>query len=35
MRSGGDWNPLCLELVPVDGAAFAGLIAGSRRALVF
>jgi DsrE/DsrF-like family len=31
----GDWNPLGLELVPIDGADLAGLLAGSRRALFF
>jgi hypothetical protein len=35
MRAGGDWNPLGLELVPIDDAALARLIAGSRRALFF
>ena len=29
------WNPLGLELVPIDRAELAGLLAGSRRALVF
>jgi hypothetical protein len=35
MRSGDDWNPLGLELVPIDGAELADLLAGSRRALFF
>ena len=35
MRSEDDWNPLGLELVPIDGAELAGLLASSRRALFF
>lgn len=35
MRSGNGWNPLGLELVPIDGAELGGLLAGSRRALFF
>jgi hypothetical protein len=35
MRSGGGWNPLGLELLPIDRAELAGLLAGSRRALLF
>jgi len=29
------WNPLGLEVVPIDRADLAGLLAGSRRALLF
>ena len=29
------WNPLGLELVPIDRMDLAGLLAGSRRSLVF
>ena len=35
MRSNGGWNPLGLELLPIDRAELAGLLAGSRRALLF
>ena len=35
MRSDGGWNPLGLELLPIDRAELAGLLAGSRRALLF
>ena len=35
MRSDPGWNPLGLELVPIDRTQLAGLLAGSRRALVF
>src|SRR5262245_58021397 len=35
MRSDSGWNPLRLELVPIDRAKLADLLAGSRRALVF
>jgi hypothetical protein len=34
-RPGSGWNPLDLELVPIDHAQLAGLLAESRRALVF
>jgi hypothetical protein len=33
--SDGGWNPLGLEVVPIDRADLAGLLAGSRRALLF
>jgi hypothetical protein len=35
IRSDGGWNPLGLEVVPIDRAHLAGLLAGSRRALFF
>ena len=35
MRPDSGWNPLGLELVPIDRAELAGLLAGSRRALLF
>jgi DsrE/DsrF-like family len=35
MRSDHGWNSLGLELVPIDRAELATLLAGSRRALVF
>jgi sulfur relay (sulfurtransferase) DsrF/TusC family protein len=35
MRTGADWNPLGLDLVPIDRAELAGLLADSRRTLVF
>jgi hypothetical protein len=35
IRSDSGWNPLRLEVVPIDRADLAGLLAGSRRALLF
>jgi len=35
IRSDDGWNPLGLEVVPIDRADLAGLLAGSRRALLF
>jgi len=35
IRPDSGWNPLGLELVPIDRADLAGLLAGSRRALLF
>jgi hypothetical protein len=35
IRSDDGWNPLGLEVVPIDRADLAGLLAGSRRALFF
>lgn len=35
IRRDSSWNPLGLELVPMDRAQLAGLLAGSRRALLF
>jgi hypothetical protein len=35
IRPQSGWNPLGLELVPMDRAQLAGLLAGSRRALLF
>jgi hypothetical protein len=35
MRSAHGWNSLGLDLVPIDRAELATLLAGSRRALVF
>jgi hypothetical protein len=35
IRSDSGWNPLGLEVVPMDRAELAGLLAGSRRALLF
>lgn len=35
MRTDPGWNPLGLQLVPIDRATLAGLLAESRRALVF
>jgi hypothetical protein len=35
MRTGDGWNPLGLDLVPIDRAEIAGLLADSRRTLVF
>jgi hypothetical protein len=35
IRSDSAWNPLGLEVVPMDRAELAGLLAGSRRALLF
>lgn len=35
IRSGSGWNPLGVKVVPFDRADLAGLLAGSRRALVF
>lgn len=35
MRTDPGWNPLGLQLVPIDRATLGALLAGSRRALVF
>jgi sulfur relay (sulfurtransferase) DsrF/TusC family protein len=35
MRPDSGWNPLGLEVVPMDRTALADLLAGSRRALLF
>jgi hypothetical protein len=35
IRSDSAWNPLGLEVVPIDRGDLAGLLAGSRRALLF
>jgi hypothetical protein len=35
MRDDPGWNPAGLRLVPIDRAQLAGLLAASRRALVF
>jgi hypothetical protein len=35
IRSGSGWNPLGVKVAPFDRADLAGLLAGSRRALVF
>ena len=35
MQTGDGWNPLGLDLVPIDRAEIAGLLADSRRTLVF
>ena len=35
IRRDGGWNPLGLEVVPVDRVDVVGLLAASRRALVF
>jgi hypothetical protein len=35
IRPDGGWNPMGLEVVPIDRADLVGLLAGSRRALVF
>jgi sulfur relay (sulfurtransferase) DsrF/TusC family protein len=35
IRSDRGWNPLGLEVVPIDRADLARLLAGSRRALLF
>jgi hypothetical protein len=35
LPSDAGWNPLGLELLPIDRAELAGLLAGSRRALLF
>ena len=35
IRSDDGWNPLGLEVVPIDRAHLAGLLTGSRRALFF
>ena len=35
MRADSGWNPLGLELVSIDRTELAGLLAGSRRALLF
>jgi len=35
IRPHSGWNPLGLELVPMERAQLAGLLAGSRRALLF
>ena len=32
---GGDWNPVGVDVVPVDGARLATLVSSSRRILVF
>jgi hypothetical protein len=35
MRSDPGWNPLGLQVVPIGRTELAGLLSGSRRALVF
>jgi sulfur relay (sulfurtransferase) DsrF/TusC family protein len=35
IRSDAGWNPLRLEVVPIDRADLVGLLAGSRRTLAF
>ena len=35
IRPAQGWNPLGLEVVPIDRAELASLLAGSRRALLF
>jgi hypothetical protein len=35
IRNTGGWNPLRVEVVPMDRADLADLLAGSRRVLVF
>ena len=35
VRTDPGWNPLGLEVVPIDRSDLAGLLTGSRRALLF